>query len=332
MLLLNLLCACNNGEDSTSILGVADPIYVESFEQKETLSPDSLFESDIYYEDFAICDSFVFTGSGAWDVRSLPEWKSLKKIFANGHAYGEFVQFPKVYKSSFVHENNDLYTIVYDLGNGNVYKTNITKTLELDTLYIEEVKHKSKKWLDRYLYINSNEFVTRENTHEMCPKKLTHFVENEIVPNKQFEKLNEIEVNSEDFNVISALESYNSKNNVIVQAYVFFNIINIIPLDDKEKAITLCYGNKGIPMDDILTAIERKDFFYEVKTYEDFFAVLCLKDVKTPTVQFYDYEGRPIKEYVLSKPATSFDVDCIHNHLYTHNEEDGVIARYIIEI
>lgn len=329
--LLNILCACNSSEDSAVILGVEEPTYVESFEHKKTLTPDSSFRSDIYFEDFAICDSFVFTGSGAWDIRILPEWKSVKRIFSKGHALGEFIQLPKVYKSSFIHENNELYTIVYDMGNGNVFKANITKTLSLDTLCIKEVSHKSKKWLDRYLYVDKNEFVTRENTQDFSPKKLTHYKYNELSSNKYFEKLNSIEFGSEDYNIISALEGYNKKRNLIIQAYVYFNIINIIPLNDKEKAVTLCYGEKGIPYNDVAKEVERKRFFYEVRTYEDCFAVLCLKDINHPSVLFFDYDGNPQKEFILKSSATSFDVDWIQHDLYTHNEEDEMITRYKIE-
>lgn len=327
-IIIGMMCACNYGEDSAISLGFENIKYIESFKETVTLTPDTVFESDTYFEDFTICDSIVFTGSGSWDIRKLPNWKSVKRIFAKGHAHGEFIQFPKVYKSSFIHENNDLYAIVYDKGNGNVFRVNVTKTLSLDSLCIEDIKHKSKKWLDRYLYIDSKEFVTREDTENFRPKKLTYFKNNKAVSNKFFEKLDAIETGSDDSNVISALENYSKGHNKIIQAYVFFNVINIIPLDEKEDAITLCFGNKGIPINEVVNKIERTRFFYEVRTYEKCFAVLCLKDTRRPTVQFYDYNGNPLKEFVLPNPATSFDIDWIDHNLYTHNVDDGNITRY----
>ena len=327
---ITMFTACSK-QNSALTLGFDDIRYIKEFKDNQELQVDTSFIINMHVSDLVIADTFLLLHSGSWDIHCLPQMTSLGMLFSRGHAKGEFIQIPAVYKSAFYKENGDLYTVVYDVQRGKSLKVNISKSIIGDSLYMEEVRHKVVSRLDRYLYIDDSTYITRENVKGTKPKKLQYYRNNKVVRNKNLDKLNSIDIASEDYNSLAALSGYSKKYNTLILAYTQFNIINIIPLSKNAKSgITLCYGKEGIDLDNVVDALQTKNFYYELRVYDDYFAVLCVKDKKHPTIQFYGYDGSAILEYKLAKPATSFDIDWKNNHLYAYNDEEGTLVRYKI--
>ena len=329
VLSIGLLGSCNRSDDA-SLVGVAEPVYIESFDNRAELTPDRTFKPDFYFNDFSIQDSLVFvSGNNSWEVKNIKDCKTIKKIFSIGHAATEFLyQIPWTYNGNFYEKDGDLHLVTYDFGKGSVYETNVTKTLSSDSLCIELVKYRVPKH-SRYFYIDSTEFVIRESTRTECPKVLTHFKNGDIVQNKYFDRLNAVNTGvKDDWNILASVETFSRKHNVIAQSYLFFNVINVIPLDDSMKAYTLCVGKKGESLSNVVNVSTRKDYFCDIRAYDEFFAVLYIEDKARPSVLLFTYDGKPIREYVLRNPATSFDIDMNEQILYTYDFEDGMMTCY----
>lgn len=328
--LCTILEACNK-KDSALVLGFGDIRHINEFREKFDLQVDTTFVIDNNVTDIAIIDTLLLLNSGAWDIRSLPQMTSLGHLFARGHARGEFEQIPAIYKSAFYMEDGTLFTIIYDVQRGKCFKVNISQSIFDDSLYIEDFNHKVTRHLDRYLYIDDSTYITRENIFGSKPKKLSCFENNKELKNRYFDKMNSINIASDDYNLLAAFCGYNKKHNKFILVYNQFNVINIIPLNSEASpAITLCYGDNSISLDDVVNEIDPKTFYYELRIYDSYFAVLCLKDKKHPTIQFYGYDGSAQIEYKLAKSANSFDIDWKNHHLYTYNDEEGTIIRYKI--
>ena len=329
--LCTIFAACNK-RDSALILGFEDVRYIKTFKEIKDLQVDTTFEMNTHVNFMAVVDTLLILQSGSWNIHCLPQMSPFGNLFSRGHAKGEFIQIPAVYKSAFFKDGGDLYTVVYDVQRGKCLKVNISKSILNDSLYIEDVRHKVVSRLDRYLYIDDSTYVTRANVKGTKPKKLSYFRNYEDVQNENFDKLNSIDIASDDYNSLSAICGYNKKNNVIIQQYTDFNIINIIPLiPQNTSGITLCYGEKGISLEDVVDNNRAVRFYYGLRVYDDYFAVLCIKDKKHPTIQFYGYDGSALVEYKLAKPAMCFDIDWKNCHLYAYNDEEGTLVRYNIQ-
>ena len=332
-LLITLACmSCSKTEtDYIPELSFGEQKCITEFKNTHNLSVDSSFIYDANAISFKIIDTLIITESrnnaaGGWKVMNL-QWKEIGAFLNRGHAQGEFGSIPAVHNSPFFYENDTLYSIAHDNRIGNVYKINITKTIEDSCLNYTLLYNKLKKPLDRFVYINDREYLTRENTFKKNTlKRLTLYKNGKFAKNEIFEELNKINVDSEDWNILAAFPAYNRKHDALILTYTFFNTINIIQVHGK-KSITVSYG-KHADMGTVLQSKNRNVFHEETQLYDDVFAVMDIKDRDKPRIHVYDYNGNPIKEYILPKSATAFDFDKINGFLYTHNYDDGQVVRY----
>jgi len=304
---------------------------IAELKNTEILTPDSSFTYDANTLSIKIVDTLIITESrnsatGGWRIMNL-QWKEIGAFLDRGHAKGEFGSIPAVHNSPFFYENDTLYSIAHDNRLGSVYKINMTKTIEDSCLNYTLLHRKLKKPIDRFVYINDKDYLIRENTFKKnVLKKWTLFQNGKAVKNDILDEINKINIASEDWNVLAAFPAYNRKHATLIQVYKFFNTINIIQVH-KNKCITVSYG-KHVDLETILQSKKDNVFHEETQLYDDVFAVMDSKDKNRPRIHVYDYEGNPIKEYVLAKPATAFDFDKINGYLYTHDYENGLVVRY----
>ena len=284
---------------------------------------DNHFTDQIIQADVAECGGLVVGGSFGGSIDSCT---------ASGTARGEFNMSPKVYASQFEQRVDTLFGYVYDFGTGNVCEIDITNSLLYGKLKYRELGYKVPKHLDRYIYMSESEYLMcRNNYGKEHLKKWILCKDGKTVKNDALEQVNAIKINTGDHNVLATLSEYNRKHDVLVQTYMYFNIINIIGVHSG-KCVTVCNGEAGIGLDGIIRNRHGKDYYYDCKTYDDAFAVLCIKDKSNPSIQIYSYDGVPVKELVLAQPATSFDFDFARGWLYTYDAEEGVVARYKADI
>lgn len=113
---------------------------------------------------------------------------------------------------------------------------------------------------------------------------------------------------------------------MLVQAYKYFNIINLIyPNEDKGKC--LCIGDKTINGSSVFLNRRRESFSDDMLVYKDYFVVLSQIDGKS-NLLFIDYNGNPLKKVELDSIADSFDIDFYGNKIYTYNSETTVFNVY----
>ena len=336
ILIIAFCVSCGHGQDSLSVLGIGDIKYTDTFESSERLSVDSSFVYNVPTLSLKVVDTLIFTDvlqskTGMWQVMTS-DWVKKGRLLDKGHGRGEFNMSPKVYASQFEQRVDTLFGYVYDFGTGNVCEIDITNSLLYGKLKYRELGYKVPKHLDRYIYMSESEYLMcRNNYGKEHLKKWILCKDGKTVKNDALEQVNAIKINTGDHNVLATLSEYNRKHDVLVQTYMYFNIINIIGVHSG-KCVTVCNGEAGIGLDGIIRNRHGKDYYYGCKTYDDVFAVLCIKDKSNPSIQIYSYDGVPVKELVLAKPATSFDFDFARGWLYTYDAEEGVVARYKADI
>ncbi len=322
------LYSCSN-ENSLCVFDVEN---ITEYKDEANVKPDTTFTvNEMYVNRFKIIDSLIIFETKdkekAWKISKVNNIHPITGMFNQGRSSKEFVWIPNVRRSQFFYQNKDLYAVVYDFGNGKVYKSKVMNE-ECDSS-IEEIKNiKVEPNLDNYIYISDNEYMYRRNTYEAKAKQLIWIKNGRKRNCKSIEKLNQIEVPAEDYNSLAAYTHYSVEHNVLIQAYKYFNIINIIDLNE-DKGKCICLGEKTISDSSVILNRRRKCFCDDMRIYKNFFVILS-QDGEKSFLCFFDYDGNPIKKVNLDSIVDSFDIDFYGNRVFTYNSETTVFKAYTI--
>lgn len=71
------------------------------------------------------------------------------------------------------------------------------------------------------------------------------------------------------------------------------------------------------------------NFFYDVRTYEKFFVVMCEIDGQR-SLRFFSYDGKPLYNLEYNASATRFDIDMQNNILYLLDYENDTVEFFDI--
>lgn len=138
-----------------------------------------------------------------------------------------------------------------------------------------------------------------------------------------------------DPNIVYFFSAFSEKNNMIIEASLFLNTINIYSVyGDKGK--TICYGNR-------LERIAEKEELSEkeylpktfdgLRTYDNFFVCLYkgnMENYNHPHLLFFDYEGRPLIDVMIPSAVFSFDIDIDDKVLYVIDNTIDSLVIYDI--
>lgn len=327
-LLVGVSCS-NKLDDSKDYMCFDDVVYVSEFPEKVMLKADTSYINEtIAINDFEILDSLIIyetrESSGGWVICSLNDGRRLKSILDVGHSKTEFNTIPQLCDgTTFFYDDSDLKSVIYDFGNGQVFEVNITKTLQDDSLNMSHIKNKIQPNLDKYIQMGNNEYFIRD----VMTKKSIWYKDGEKCESSVLDALNDFNLGG-DFNVLAAMIRYNKAKDVFVELPVYTNYINIFSLSNNNSK-TVCIGNSLQKISE--TNIMMGENYYDLRLFDDYFAILYVKNKSSkPSIQFFDYEGNPIKEMLLDSNATSFDIDTINNILYTFDCEEERFYLYKI--
>lgn len=324
-LLVCAICSCTNSNS----LCVFETTNVEDYPETSKLSADSTFTLDsIFVKNFRIVDSLVILDTNdsecGWKMSTLPSMVPSSGLFRTGHALGEFVFTPSLRRSQFFYQDDKLNVAVYDFGNGKVYKSRIPKQQGDSIVELKDIK--AEKNLDNFIYISDDEYIYRKNTHQPEVKQLVYIKNGKKINLKSFDILNHIEVAEDDYNSLAAYMHYNVEKQKLVQAYKYYNIVNIVDISN-DNGKTLCLGSKPVPESDIVSNMMRNSYLEDMRVYKEYFVVLAQIEDKS-SLLFFDYNGNPLKKLVLDSTAKSFDIDFNRNKILTFNNETLVFKMY----
>jgi len=127
--------------------------------------------------------------------------------------------------------------------------------------------------------------------------------------------------------ILSSFMRYNQKNNRIIQVPLFLNYFNIFNIDGS-FCKTVCLGNQIMEIDSEIKSLPN-NFFYDVRTYEKFFVVMCEIDGQR-SLRFFSYDGKPLYNLEYNASATRFDIDMQNNILYLLDYENDTVEFFDI--
>jgi hypothetical protein len=145
-----------------------------------------------------------------------------------------------------------------------------------------------------------------------------------------FEKLNQASLRQGiNVNVLATMTKLNPNNNIFVEMPISLNYINMYSIDSS-VCKTICIGKSldNIKKIENTEQWSRLYTFSYLELFNDFWGVLHInEDWKTyrterkkfPSILLFDWQGEPIAELKLNNFITSFDIDFINGHLYTHD-------------
>ena len=141
-----------------------------------------------------------------------------------------------------------------------------------------------------------------------------------------------------DINALSSQHGIKSDGSRIVEAYRRIDQINLYSPDGK-LCKTITAAKKLQSPHSVSPRGDRMLYYRDIKTTDDYFAVLYLKDKesriekgknKAPTIQFFYWNGKPMAELTLNKPVSTFEIDEKGGLLYTLDDTTEQMYMYDI--
>lgn len=147
--------------------------------------------------------------------------------------------------------------------------------------------------------------------------------------NSSIEALNEILLEGKGdgyrHNLLSSIAAYDKKKDIVVEASMYQDVINIYSLR-KEFELSIVTGDNINTIEELSTLPygDFKDVYMDLRLYDDCF--VCLRAGNC--LQFFDWCGTPLKQLLLPESATAFDVDRDNGFLFTYDIETERLLRY----
>ena len=334
---LFLTVGCKKAEYDAIVFDDID--YVTEFPDSSTLTGGIPFADGVIGKyDFMIYDSLMFITTRfnheAVKIVSLKNGKCLKGMIDIGHGRNEFDSKPIMsVQASFYKDNDSLYCIMSDFHPGTSFRINITETLNSDTLAIE--KNRFWNMRDIYDYVMLDSVYSDDATFMTCssggfngniPIGFESRGKQKATP-KNVERLNDykIDITKGDCSILSNVLRYNRKNNVIVNAMLYFNYFNIVKLDDS-FAKTVCIEERIQEVKDYDKGQEYERCITDVEMFDDFFAVFVVRPYKN-AILFFSYDGKPLYKLKCDEGVDFFAVDTRNEDLYLFYYEQDKIKK-----
>lgn len=341
-----MLIGCHESSNPSKIMAFDKIEYVHSFPKSYTLSNEKLVDWDLIgMKQFRIVDSLLIVSTndknGFWSFFLADDLSFKGSFIKQGQGPNEFIYSPDIINSSFQREKDQLIVFIYDFQTGRLYKMNVDDSFSTQENILELTKDNLPPFLFDFAIIDDGIFYCKEIANEQTQQLRYILNHGEKETPIKFDRLNKAQVaKGEDFNIISSITVKHPKKDIIVEAPITLNQINLFScMDELQK--TICVGDKLDNIGSIENKIQwmRIYTYGAVRTYNDFFAVLRIGDDKKtfqttrkslPIIQLFNWEGEPIAEIKVNRFITSFDFDLRNKYLYTLDGPTDEFYRYNI--
>lgn len=343
---IGLLMGCNSLSDShTEYMAFENVNYIKEFPCSYSLKNDQLVDWDVIgVKSFCFFDSLLVITSnadknGLWHFLTAKDYRFLGNYLTQGGGPGEFKELPKVSDAKFYNQENQIFADIYDFSGGKYYRINVSHTLENNQLDIQTVKSMLPAGLFDQVYIDSSTVYCRMITN-MQSQQLRYLWKNgeEITPEK-YEQLNRVFVHNQDFNILSTITKKNPDNDLLVEAAIGLDQINLFSAEG-DFAMTICPNKKKLDAISDIENLARWERIYTyggVRTYPDFFAALYVNEDERafqterkafPTIQLFDWKGNALMQIKLNRFITSFDFDFCNGYIYAFDSREDTMYKY----
>lgn len=338
---VSALVSCKSMQ--TPLVAFDDLDYYASCPNTESLKVEKLMPSVSYgLIDLRIIDTLCLfmtndSDKGFIKIGDLSDFSIKRHAVRRGNGPNELLWYLYFNEISFSHEDDTLFAYLRN-NKRQISRWNISETLssgkvEFDTL--------SRSYLGTMssIYINDSlTFVTQLNNNETAIERLL-YSNDKVKSIPHLSKLNAPGVTNSDgysFNALSMIYSYNKYHEKIVEVGASQNIINIYSLNGDFKK-SICIGE--LCEYDVNNAKSWPVAYEHLDLNDDFIAALYVDDTRyryeskektLPSIRILSWEGIPLLELKIDKPATNFEFDFKNQKLYTLNSEDESFIRYDI--
>ena len=281
--------------------------------------------------------------NGLWHFLTADKYQSLGNYITRGGGPTEFEGFPRSSDANFYKKNNQIFADIYDFGSGRFYRINVSNTIRDHKLDITLINSSLPAGLFDQVLIDSSTVYCKTIANEQRQQIRSLWKNGEETTPQNYKLLNQVSVtDGGDFNIISTITKKSPDNDIIVEAPIGLDQVNIFSAEDT-FAMTICPNKKNLDnIHDIEDQIrwERIYTYGGVRTYPDFFAVLYInEDQKTfqterktfPTIQIFDWKGNPLMEIKLNRFITSFDFDFYNGYIYALDNKEDIMYKYEVK-
>jgi len=341
------LAGCNSSLLSKP-MAFDDVEYIQEFPKTFNLSGGETLDLDIIdVTAIAIQDSLLIVSNrdmdGCWSFFSLSDYRPLGKYLKIGRGPGELLDEPSVCSQVFFEEDGNLKTLIYEFHSGRVLRMDITKTLTDGIISMTDVKAGLPKNLFNMMPLDTNVYFCREMNRSMTAQDrfISSGGEKIVTPNMvALNSATIIKGGIGNINLLNSVSAYDSFKDLIVEASMIQNAINVYNVHEGPVCKTFCYGDK---LEDVTKSSSlMDDAYFSVVGYDNYFAALYKgydfekydNRGKTPhpRVQFFGWDPcEPLAEIVLDRDVTSFGIDFRSGILYTVSYNTEEICAYDIK-
>lgn len=324
----------------------ADMDHVKSFPKEYTLGAGQQLDLDVLgVTDFRCIDEYLLvsseSGDGMVKVFDKKDYSLLGSFFKSGNGPGELIFPPYFIDWTVGKAGNDIICRFVQLG--KVYTFNLTQSLR-DNMLVCHTSPLSDKLLQyqKVILLNDTSEVYGLRISEDMDQYIREFLSGDEVSSPEFlEPLNSVEVPDKNdgfsFNYVGTYLGYSPAQNLIVEAGIYLNIINIYSPDGK-FAKSLCIGSKPWSVEEIFSQ-EKEDRHYafsNFKVFDNIMAGLYVDEVAKnvdmagkatdPTLMIFSVNGKPLAEIKTGKLGWSFCIDTADDKLYTYDPDTDKIS------
>ncbi len=266
--------------------------------------PSEKFINVYDLNDGIFSGSFLKKGNGPYEFLNPPFMQEMtfsERIVSIYHPNGHFYDFD--FKRSILRGS----PVVINDANNLPKKLKNCFRVEDSSYYCREVRSDAKG-LRRFLWTSGKESQ-----------------------NASIETLNEILLEGKEdgyrHNLLSSLIAYHNEHDIVVEAVMYQDVINMYSLR-KKFALSIVTGDNVNSIEELSTLPfgNFKDAYMDLRLYDNSFA--CLKAGNC--VQFFDWQGNPIAQLMLPEKATAFDVAWGDRFLLTYDIETESLYKYKI--
>ena len=347
LLIILLLCAAC-GQQNESYLAFDNRTGIETFPvifEIHDGEPAGIDKSGII--DLYIVDSLMLVSSmdptAYLSVIDLDCGTNMGNFFHRGNGPGELLSVPFLSNSSIVSTDESTFMIFRD-GKGNLLRWDIESSLESGQPVYEVINDSIPSSQFYTLYVNDSTFICREVNPAADGQNrfLLKGGRKELIPAMETLNGKTIPVKGDGylFNIVSSAAGYSIDENIVVEASVMLNTINMYSLDGNVEK-TIFIGKKPDSIADECAGGMRnlKDTFGTLRLYEKLFAVMYNEGkqfpekgekIPEPKILMFDWSGNPVAELQMSGRITSFDIDFRNEILYVLDVNDESIMKYDI--
>lgn len=341
LILWSLLLGCRRmppSVPSSEYMMMKEVKYISSFPRSYQLQEKEVVNVGVLgATDFVILDSlFVISTSrrdGFWSFVSTENFRQLGTFLQIGEGPEEFVRAATVSRAHFFRQGDKLFAALYDFYRGKLCKVDISETLATHRLSMTVWQNDLPKQLFNFVAIDSVTCYCREINATETQQNRYIWKNGEREVTEHLEDMNLATIRPrEDFNLLSAIVKRKPDEDLLVEASVSLNQINLFSLSTS-LGKTICVGDCLDNLEDIQSQMRwnRKYTYGGVQTYTFCFAVLCVNETnmlwqtgrrQAPSVQLFDWEGNPLVELKLDVFANAFAFDFAHGYLYVLDNMD----------